>query len=58
MNIEQVLEGGWLATGKGYDRPIVAEGGSQAEAQFNYMEVYGNQYASAQALTALYLVED
>ena len=53
---EQVLDGSWLASGMGYDRPILAEGGTYKEAVYNFNEVYGQQYAAAQSLTHLSLV--
>lgn len=58
MKVEQVNDGSWLATGGGYDRPIVAEGDTRKEAVHNFTTVYGNQYAKAQTLTHISLVRD
>ena len=53
MKISQVNDGSWLAVGDGYDRKIVAEGGTRKEAGDNWTVAYGDQYAAAQSLTAL-----
>ena len=57
MITRQVEDGSWLATGMGYDRYIVAEGGNRAESVYNWNEVFGEQYAKAQVADALSLVE-
>jgi hypothetical protein len=56
MTVEQVKDGSWLAYGDGYDRRIVAEGGTRGEARYNFEFEFGNQYAAAQTLTHLSLV--
>ena len=48
-------DGVWVASGKGYDRPIVAEGLTLSEAMSAFYSVLGHQYAAAQAMTALSL---
>jgi hypothetical protein len=55
---EQVLDGSWLAAGMGYDKPILAEGGTRMEAEHNFTAQYAQQYASGQSLTHLSLVMD
>jgi hypothetical protein len=56
MIVEQVNDGSWLASGDGYDVPIVAEGGTRAEAVYNFTEQFGNQYALAQSKTHISLI--
>jgi hypothetical protein len=48
MIVELVQDGSFLASGEGYDKPILAEGGSRKEAIFNFTVVYGDQYSAAQ----------
>lgn len=58
MKIELVEDGSYLATGMGYDKRIVAEGGTRSEAEYNFTAQYAEQYARGQALTHLSLVRD
>jgi hypothetical protein len=58
MKSNQVEDGSWLTSGEGELRPILAEGGSRAEAEYNYNEQKADQYAEAQTLTHLSLVRD
>ena len=53
MKINQVNDGTYLAVGEGYDRPIIAEGGTWKEAEFGFNEAYGDQYARAQVADRL-----
>jgi hypothetical protein len=48
MKAEKQEDGSWLASGEGFDRPILAEGFSRREAVEAFTVVYGNQYAAAQ----------
>lgn len=48
-------DGVWLASGKGYTNPIVAEGLTLGEAMTAFYSVYGDQYAKSQTITALSL---
>ena len=43
MNIERGRDGSWCASGKGYLRPIVADGASRKEAVANYGATYLDQ---------------
>ena len=57
MKVEKQQDGSWLASGDGYDRPILAEGHTRIQAEAGFLTEYGNQYAAAQVATHLALVE-
>jgi len=58
MKIELVEDGSYLATGMGYDKRIIAEGGTRQEAEYNFTAQLAEQYAKGQTLTHLSLVRD
>ena len=43
MKVERGRDGSWCASGKGYLRPIVADGASRKEAVANYGATYLDQ---------------
>jgi hypothetical protein len=53
MKIELQMDGTWLASDSGYDRPILAEGNTRKEAEDAAIDMFGSQYAEAASLTAL-----
>ena len=48
-------DGVWLATGYGFDKPIVAEGVTEEDAREGFEALKGAQYAIAQTITSLSL---
>jgi hypothetical protein len=58
MKIELQMDGSWLASDSGYDRPILAEGNTRKQAEDAAIDMFGNQYAAAQAQTHFSLVRD
>jgi hypothetical protein len=46
--VKHIGSGVWLASGMGYDRPILAEGYTREQAHQSWVQVYAEQYEQAQ----------